>query len=704
MNETNPNPWYRRTHRWAQTNLTEIDPIQCDVNLWRRFWRENDIQGIIVNAAGIVAYYPSGYSLQYRAKYLGDRDLLGEFTQAAREEGLAVLARMDINRATEDFYRAHPDWFAVDRQGNPYRAGDRYLSCINSDYYKTYTPDIFREVIDRYHPDGFTDNSWAGIAGICHCEHCRSSFRAFSGCDLPQAVDYDDPVYRQWLLWSRGLRTGNWQLFNRVIKEHGGEDCLWLGMIHGNPLSQHYFHCDLNAVLQDAPIVLLDSQGRDGATGFEQNGITGAMMHGLAGWNAVMPESMSNYARSGMTFRRAANPPQEARLWMVEGIAAGISPWTHFIGGAQEDRRTFAIPTPVLRWHREHERYLYDRTPIANIGLVWSQDNVLFYGKANAAETVGLPFTGMARSLTRSRLQYVPVHIDHIPGLGDDIRTLLLPDIAVLSDEQLERVCAFVRGGGNIVYSGATGFLDGLGNRRGTLPLDEVCGVKRVKAELLQGHPSTAWDDYTNHTYLRLPTGRHEILRGFEETDILPFGGLLQAVEAGGLTSVATFIPPFPIYPPEFSYMETDRTDRPVILAGETPFGGRVVYLAGDIDRGFARTRLPDLGDLLAGCIRWAAGPQALEIHADAYLDCRAYRQQGRVILHMVNLTGTGEWPAYMEHALPTGPVTVELAGDLPLHRVELTVAGREVVPESRDGLLRVEIDNIRGHEMLVLE
>ena len=107
---------------------------------------------------------------------------------------------------------------------------------------------------------------------------------------------------------------------------------------------------------------------------------------------------------------------------------------------------------------------------------------------------------------------------------------------------------------------------------------------------------------------------------------------------------------------------------------------------------------------LSAGAIAWAAGPQALEIHADAYLDCRAYRQQGRVILHMVNLTGTGEWPAYMEHALPTGPVTVELAGDLPLHRAKLTVADREVVPESRNGLLRVEIDNIRGHEMLVLE
>jgi len=32
-----------------------------------------------------------------------------------------VLARMDSNRVHEDFYRAHPDWFARDANGEPYR-------------------------------------------------------------------------------------------------------------------------------------------------------------------------------------------------------------------------------------------------------------------------------------------------------------------------------------------------------------------------------------------------------------------------------------------------------------------------------------------------------------------------------------------------------------------------------------------------------
>ena len=44
--------WYETTHRWCQTNLTEIDAAGCDIDFWKRYWLENHIQGIIVNAGG----------------------------------------------------------------------------------------------------------------------------------------------------------------------------------------------------------------------------------------------------------------------------------------------------------------------------------------------------------------------------------------------------------------------------------------------------------------------------------------------------------------------------------------------------------------------------------------------------------------------------------------------------------------------------
>src|SRR5476651_1560485 len=105
-------PWYKRVTRWGQTNITEIDPQRYDIAWWRKQWKRTAVGGVIVNAGGIVSYYPSKVPLHKPSQFLNGRDLFGELCRAAHEDGLAVFARMDSNRASEEFYKAHPDWFA----------------------------------------------------------------------------------------------------------------------------------------------------------------------------------------------------------------------------------------------------------------------------------------------------------------------------------------------------------------------------------------------------------------------------------------------------------------------------------------------------------------------------------------------------------------------------------------------------------------
>jgi len=102
-------PWYRRAIRWGQTNITELDLTHYDIGWWRTYWKRTAVQGVVINAGGIVAYYPSKIPLHRRAEFLGDRDLFGELSRAAHEDGLAVFARMDSNTAHEEFYKAHPN-------------------------------------------------------------------------------------------------------------------------------------------------------------------------------------------------------------------------------------------------------------------------------------------------------------------------------------------------------------------------------------------------------------------------------------------------------------------------------------------------------------------------------------------------------------------------------------------------------------------
>src|SRR5438876_990471 len=85
---------------------------------------------------------------------------------------------------------------------------------------------------------------------------------------------------------------------------------------------------------------------------------------------------------------------------------------------------------------------------------------------------------------------------------------------------------------------------------------------------------------------------------------------------------------------------------------------GRVAFLPADLDRRFARDNLPDHGDLLANLIRWAARDHIpLSVEGAGLVDCHLYRQPGRLILHLVNLTSAGAWRQPVHELIPVGPL-----------------------------------------------
>src|SRR5215467_3096781 len=233
-------PWYRRAVRWGQTNITERDPTRYDIGWWRDYWKRTEVQGVIINAGGIVAYYPSKFPLHHRAQFLNGRDLFGDLTKAAHQDGLVVIARMDSNRTAEHFFQAHPDWYARNSSGNPYRVADKYVTCVNGPYYDEYLPAVLTEIIERTHPEGFGDNSWSGLGrdSICYCDNCTRKFRDSAGKALPRKKDWNDAAYRQWIQWNYARRIEVWDLFNRTTKAAGGPHCLYIGMNSGSISNQ----------------------------------------------------------------------------------------------------------------------------------------------------------------------------------------------------------------------------------------------------------------------------------------------------------------------------------------------------------------------------------------------------------------------------------------------------------------------------------
>ena len=238
----------------------------------------------------------------------------------------------------------------MDADGRAHRARDLCVPCVNGPYYAEHIPAILREIIDRYHPEGFTDNSWSGPGrnSPCYCQNCQRSFREHTDHDLPRQKNWNDPVYRQWIRWSYACRLEVWDRNNRVTREVGGPHCVWAGMNGGSISGEAQEFRDFKEICARAEIIMLDDQRRANETGFQRNGEVGKPVHGLLGWDKIMPESMAMYQTTNPTFRFSSKPEPEARLWMLEGIAGGIQPWWHHVGAYQEDRRMFRTPVDEL--------------------------------------------------------------------------------------------------------------------------------------------------------------------------------------------------------------------------------------------------------------------------------------------------------------------------------------------------------------------
>jgi hypothetical protein len=492
-------------------------------------------------------------------------------------------------------------------------------------------------------------------------------------------------------------------------------------MLSGDLTGQGRRFRDVKAISERSEMILLDDQGRNDATGFQRNAELGKRLHGLAGWDKLMPESMATYQR-GPTFRKASAAIAEARMWMYAGFAGGIQPWWHHVGAWQADRRQFETAIPVLEWHAANEAWLVGRRPVASVGVVYSDRNTDYYGRDEADERVARPYYGIIQALVRARIPYLPVHADHIDRDGAELHALLLPNLAAMTGGQLEAVRRYAARGGGLLATGETSLYNEWGEPHPDFGLAEILGVRFTGRRHGSLGEAESWTG-TDHTYLRLHPDaggdvygprppeaaqsgpRHKILAGFEATDIIAFGGLLLEVEPAAGTAVPlTYIPHFPAYPPEFSWMRTPRTAIPALVLQEAT---RRAYLAADLDRRFARDNLPDHGDLLANLIRWVARDRMpVEVRGPGLLDCHLYRQQSCLILHVVNLTGAGAWRAPVHELVPVGPLEIRfrLPEGVRGRHARLLVSGGEVAPARQGEWAAVKVASVTDHEVIVLE
>jgi hypothetical protein len=84
-------------------------------------------------------------------------------------------------------------------------------------------------------------------------------------------------------------------------------------------------------------------------------------------------------------------------------------------------------------------------------------------------------------------------------------------------------------------------------------------------------------------------------------------------------------------------------------------------------------------------------------------IDCHLYHQPGRLVLHLVNLTATGQTPVHAH--IPVGPfqVTVQCPADVAGTAASLLVDGQALATRRQDDYVTFEVPSITAHEVVVV-
>src|SRR5262249_16180301 len=158
---------------------------------------------------------------------------------------------------------------------------------------------------------------------------------------------------------------------------------------------------------------------------------------------------------------------------------------------------------PVYQWHEANEAFLLNRKPMATVAVLWSQENMDFFGRDAPETLVELPWRGLTQALVQARIPYVPLHADDLERAGDAFSVIVLPALAAMSDAQIASVRRFAERGCGVLATGASSRLTEEGEPRPDFGLADLFGAHVDQASWKEADNRRHANE-TLHTYLRL--------------------------------------------------------------------------------------------------------------------------------------------------------------------------------------------------------
>lgn len=690
--DANTEPWFDKAMRWAQLAFVETDPGNYDPDFWLNYFKKIHADGVLLSAGGIVAFYPTEIPFHHRSDWLNNKDVLGYLVKECRKMNMSVVLRTDPHATRQDMYNAHPDYIAVTADGQQRRHWanpDLWVTCALGPYNFDFMTKVNHEIMERYQPDGIFSNRWHGH-GVCYCQHCKENFKKASGLELPLTSNRLDPNYQQWVTWQTDRLKELWFLWDAEIRKqkpnarfipNGFPDKLLTGK-HSD-----FFFADQQARRGVIPPWSNARGAKELRAGLGMKPLIGIFSVGI---------------EEEFRWKDSVQNDAEIRVWVAEGVASGMKPCFVKFGGVIYDKRWMDAVAEMYQSYYKNEKYLRNTAPVANVGVVYSEQTNLKYGGQPWQQNSRDHETGMYQVLVEDHMPFEMVNDKMLDEAHlKPFKLLILPNIAALSDEQCSQLKKFVQDGGSLVATFETSLYDEQGKPRKNFALADLFGVDYDNG--IEGPMRNSYLTLNNNPG---NSAFKQLFEGLENTPRVINSVYRAKVKPTiAFPDPVTLIPSYPDLPMEDVFPRIAKTDdRQIYL--RVIGKGRVVYLPSDMDRSFWQMMSSDHSKLMRNAIHWALNEQPLvTLDTKGVIDVAVWRQKSSMTVHLVNLTNPMMMKGPFRDIFPVSTgVSVKLPENAKVNGVQLLMAGTKPEFKNNNGTITLQVPGIETHEIVAID
>lgn len=477
--------WYENSYRRC---LVDMHIPDWDEQFFSQFDSKRYIEAM--KTAGVDAAYVYANScvgicnwptkVGHHHNGLHGRDIIKELTEGLAEAGIKPIVY--INFWSKWAYDNYPDWRCIDQKGRgtaDYIWGQpgRYGHCCMNSPYSDYVLEMVDELCTSYEFVGM----WVDMIlwrMMCYCPHCRRRFKDETGYELPEKVDWQDPV---WLTYLRKREEWNEEIFDRIIQRVKkwkpeatvmcnssyypeylmGQSMKFyrMGEFIGGDFNMgrlaHSFECKLyNSVTANKPFEFL-----------------GSVMDPSLNEHSIIKSE--DYLKTLM-FSTLTN---NGRYGFIDGIdpSGMLNPRVY-----ERMHKIFEIEKPYEKYLRNEVRFVQDIGLYTNLDshIAPNQNGVRVVEAsssiAHAPHMMGTMMT--AQNLINNHVPFGVLTPYDLEDLGSH-RVLVLSDLSVVTEEECEKIREFVREGGCLYASAGTGRYNTEGQEIPGGALADVLGV-----------------------------------------------------------------------------------------------------------------------------------------------------------------------------------------------------------------------------------